>query len=81
MTHIHNTYTHNTTQHNKTQVHGLLLSMKDTGIPDEAFFATAALWLINTAEVTLYSAFLSPCVCLELFGVLLAAAPLPTLYD
>lgn len=25
--------------------------MKDTGIPDEAFFATAALWLMKTAEV------------------------------
>ena len=26
--------------------------MKDTGIPDESFFATAAVWLIKTAEVS-----------------------------
>lgn len=38
---------------------GLLLSMKDTGIPDESFFATAALWLISTAEVRS-----RVCVCL-----------------
>jgi hypothetical protein len=30
----------------------LLLSLKDTGIPDEAFFATAALWLQSTAAVS-----------------------------
>ncbi|KAM3570090.1 hypothetical protein VYU27_007836 [Nannochloropsis oceanica] len=30
-------------------VQGLLLSLKDTGIPDESFFATAALWLQSTA--------------------------------
>lgn len=29
-------------------VHGLLLSLKDTGIPDECFFATAAVWLSET---------------------------------
>lgn len=35
-----------------SQVQGLLLSLKDTGIPDEAFFATAALWLQSTASVS-----------------------------
>jgi len=28
-------------------VHGLMFSLKDTAIPDESFFATAAHWLVN----------------------------------